>query len=107
MSTLPLVIDFKDIDKDSIPLVGGKGANLGEMLKAGFPVPNGFAVTVPAYELFLQENDIATKIYEILESVDVEDPSQLESAARRIQKLLIVLSFPMLFLEILLSHTKN
>jgi phosphoenolpyruvate synthase/pyruvate phosphate dikinase len=62
MSTLPLVIDFKDINKDSIPLVGGKGANLGEMTKAGFPVPGGFAVTVPSYELFLKENDIAIKI---------------------------------------------
>mgnify|MGYP001597150263 FL=1 len=107
MSTLPLVIDFKDIDKDSIPLVGGKGANLGEMLKAGFPVPNGFAVTVPAYELFLQENDIATKIYEILESVDVEDPSQLESAARRIQKIINSSKFPdAVFRDLVKSYKK-
>lgn len=94
MSTLPLVIAFKDIDKDSIPLVGGKGANLGEMTKAGFPVPNGFAVTVPSYELFLKENDIATKIYEILDVTDVEDPAQLESAAKKIQKLINTSNFP-------------
>lgn len=94
MTNLPLVIDFKDIDKDDISLVGGKGANLGEMAKAGFPVPNGFAVTVPSYELFLKENNISTKIYEILEVIDVEDPAQLESAAKRIQKIVNTSRFP-------------
>jgi len=63
MTSLPLVVKFKDIDKEDLSLVGGKGANLGEMTKAGFPVPPGFAVTVPSYELFLSENDISTKIY--------------------------------------------
>jgi len=94
MTNLPLVIDFKDIDKSDISLVGGKGANLGEMTKAGFPVPGGFAVTVPAYELFLKENNIATKIYEILEVTDVEDPTQLESASKKIQKIVNTSKFP-------------
>jgi len=94
MTNLPLVIDFKDIDKDDISLVGGKGANLGEMTKAGFPVPNGFAVTVPSYELFLRESGVAKTIYEILEVTDVEDPSQLENSARKIQKLINTSKFP-------------
>lgn len=94
MSTLPLVVDFKDIDKDSLSLVGGKGANIGEMVKNGFPVPGGFAVTVPAYDLFLKENDIAKKIYEILEIIDVEDPTQLEDASKKIQKLINASKFP-------------
>jgi len=49
------ILFFNQIDKDDLPLVGGKGANLGEMTKAGFPVPNGFAVTVAAYDAFLDE----------------------------------------------------
>ena len=107
MTNLPLVIDFKDIDKDDISLVGGKGANLGEMTKAGFPVPNGFAVTVPAYELFLKENDIATKIYEILEVTDVEDPAQLESAAKRTQKIVNTSKFPeSVFTDLVKSYKK-
>ncbi len=107
MTNLPLVIDFKDIDKDSITLVGGKGANLGEMYKEGFPVPNGFAVTVPAYELFLQENGVAKKIYEILESVDVEDPAQLENASRRIQKIVNTSRFPeSVFKDLVKSYKK-
>lgn len=107
MSTLPLVIDFKDIDKDSTSLVGGKGANLGEMVKAGFPVPNGFAVTVPSYELFLKENNIASKIYEILEITNVEDPAQLEEASKKIQKIINTSKFPeSVFSELVKSYKK-
>ena len=40
---------FKDVTKEDIPLVGGKGANLGEMTRAGFPVPTGFIITSAAY----------------------------------------------------------
>ncbi len=87
MSALPIVVDFKSIDKHDTPLVGGKGANLGEMTKAGFPVPGGFAITINAYDLFLKENDIAKKIYDILGTTDVNDPSQLGEASKRIQKM--------------------
>ncbi len=107
MITLPLVIDFKDIDKDSLSLVGGKGANLGEMTKAGFPVPGGFAVTVPAYDLFLKENDISAKIYEILGTTDVNDPTQLESASKRIQKIIKSSKFPeAVFKDVTKSYKK-
>src|SRR3989339_850399 len=85
---------FKDIDKEDLSLVGGKGANLGEMTKAGFPVPNGFAVTVPAYDLFLKENDISSKIYDILAVTNVNDPAQLENASKKLQKLINTSKFP-------------
>jgi pyruvate,water dikinase len=107
MPTLPLVVDFKDTDKESIPLVGGKGANIGEMVKNGFPVPAGFAVTVPAYDLFLKENDISKKIYEILEVIDEEDPIQLESASKKIQKLINTSTFPTeVFKDLIKSYKK-
>ena len=107
MPQLPLVADFKDIDKDDLSLVGGKGANLGEMTKAGFPVPPGFAVTVPSYELFLSENDISTKIYDILAITDVNDPAQLESASKRLQKLVSSSRFPeSVFKEVNKSYKK-
>lgn len=61
MSNLPITSFFKDIDKHDTPIVGGKGANLGEMTKIGLPVPNGFAVTIEAYDRFLAENEIAKK----------------------------------------------
>ena len=39
------VVWFKDVDKEDGPTVGGKGANLGELTRAGLPVPPGFIVT--------------------------------------------------------------
>lgn len=95
MSTAkPLIAFFKDIDKHDIPLVGGKGANLGEMWDAGFPVPNGFAVTVPSYELFLEHNQIFAKINDMLRPVDVNQPDQLQAVSKRIEKLIYECEIP-------------
>ncbi|KKT53871.1 MAG: Phosphoenolpyruvate synthase [Candidatus Woesebacteria bacterium GW2011_GWA1_44_23] len=62
---------------------------MGEMTQAGFPVPNGFAITIKAYDLFLKENDIVKKIYDILASIDANDPAQLDSASKRIEKMIV------------------
>lgn len=94
MPKLPLVADFKNLDKDDTELVGGKGANLAEISRAGFPVPDGFVVTVEAYDLFLQENDLIKKIYGILDVLDVNDPAQLEQASRKIQKIVLSSKVP-------------
>lgn len=94
MITLPIIRFFKDIDKHDTPLVGGKSANLGEMTRAGFPVPDGFAITINAYDAFLEENQIAKKIYEILSVTDVNDPAQLGQASSKIQKIIESAKFP-------------
>jgi pyruvate,water dikinase len=87
MSAPGYVVDFKDIDKGDVALVGGKNANLGEMIKAGFPVPPGFAITIHAYDLFLEENKIVDRIYKTLSSTDVDDPAQLQNASGSIKRL--------------------
>lgn len=43
------VVAFADLDRTSVPVAGGKGANLGELTRAGFPVPPGFVITADAY----------------------------------------------------------
>lgn len=88
MSAQQLTSFFKDIDKNDLASVGGKGANLGEMTKAGFPVPNGFAVTVESYNIFLQKNDISNKINEVLKGIDVDKPEELELASKNVQKII-------------------
>ncbi len=85
MSARPLILFFKDIDKHDTAIVGGKGANLGEMTQAGFPVPNGFAVTVWAYDLFLDENDLRSFLKSELDKLDVADSDELDIVAARIQ----------------------
>src|SRR3989344_2750324 len=88
MTSLPFIINFKDIDKGDVELVGGKNANLGEMIKAGFPVPPGFAITIHAYDLLLEENDLVKKIYGILDAIDVDEPTQLGNASRQIKRMI-------------------
>jgi pyruvate,water dikinase len=81
----PQIAFFNEIDKEDIPLVGGKAANLGEMTKADFPVPRGFAITVVSYDIFLDRNDLRGKIDKIIEQVDVDKPEQLQDASEKVQ----------------------
>lgn len=83
-----LVVPLSKIRKDDTSLVGGKGANLGEMISAGFPVPNGFALTVYAYDLFLKENAIYSKIFELLKDLDVSNTDRLGDASKKIQTII-------------------
>ena len=83
------VLWFDDLKKEDIPIVGGKNANLGEMLYEGIPVPPGFAVTAYAYKTFITETKIEEEIYNILKEniKGLRNPQQLEKASRRIRKL--------------------
>jgi len=91
----PLVVYFNDIDKDDLSLVGGKGANLGEMTKAGFPVPGGFAVTVASYDMFLDENGIRDEINKILKNVDRHNSDELTKASKKIEKIVMKGKLPL------------
>jgi pyruvate, water dikinase len=53
-----------DIGKESVPVAGGKGANLGELTRAGFPVPPGFVVTADAYLRAMEEAGVRTELRE-------------------------------------------
>ena len=46
-----LTLPFTAIDRGALAVAGGKAANLGELVRAEFPVPAGFCVTTAAYEL--------------------------------------------------------
>jgi pyruvate,water dikinase len=91
-----LVIPFEELRKGDIPLVGGKNANLGEMLQAGIPVPPGFAVTAYAYKKFITETDIAEKIYKVIKEtvIDINDPKQYEEASKKIRKIIEATPMP-------------
>ncbi|MEM3730304.1 MAG: phosphoenolpyruvate synthase [Candidatus Bathyarchaeia archaeon] len=85
-----LVIWFENLRKADIPLVGGKNANLGEMLNAGIPVPPGFAITAYSYKKFIEETGISTKIYDIIRETvtNPSDPKQYEIASKKIRELI-------------------
>ena len=79
---------FNEIDKDDVGLVGGKGANLGEMVKSGFPVPKGFCTTSDAYWYFIESNNLKKQIENILKPVNANDPRQLNEASQRIRRII-------------------
>lgn len=88
------VLWFKDINKNDIPLVGGKGANLGEMVKAGIPVPDGFVVTAKAYFDFINSTSIKKKIMTELSGLDVDDSDKLMEASERIKTAILQADMP-------------
>ncbi|AGK60540.1 phosphoenolpyruvate synthase [Archaeoglobus sulfaticallidus PM70-1] len=81
------VLWFDEIDKDDVPLVGGKGANLGELFRNEIPVPNGFVVDSKTYRHFIEVTGIKEKIEKMLEGIDVEDTDALTKTSQDIRKL--------------------
>lgn len=74
---------FDEIDQKDLPLVGGKGANLGEMTKAGFPIPYGFCVTTKSYQEFLSLNHLQSFITEGIKDASPDTISQVGETLRR------------------------
>ncbi len=85
----PLLVWFKEVGKEDVGLVGGKGANLGEMTQAGFPVPPGFIVTSAAYFNYIKENNFAEKIHQVLKNLDRNDNKALNKASEDVKKIIM------------------
>ena len=77
-----------DAASATLPLVGGKGANLSRLARAGFPVPNGFMLTTPMYQAFVEANAIEERISAILsETATPGDVAASERASAAIRAL--------------------
>ncbi len=92
--SLPYLVNFEDVDRHDIGLVGGKGANLGEMIKNGFPVPPGFIVTSESYYHILEVNNLKPKIKEIISNLDASNPKNLNHVSHQIKKLILHAKIP-------------
>ncbi len=72
-----------------LPQVGGKNSSLGEMIGQlaglGVSVPGGFATTADAFRAFIAHNDLSTRIFDRLATLDVEDVDALVAAGRQIR----------------------
>jgi pyruvate,water dikinase len=78
---------FADVGKDDVSIVGGKGASLGEMSKAGIPVPPGFVVTAQAYQEFVSQ--VQSELMSKLAGLDVEDSEKLDKIAVECQQIIL------------------
>ena len=88
------ILHFHEMDKDALPLVGGKGANLGEMTRAGFPVPQGFCVTTSAYRAFLGTSDRMEHFFTRLEQVAADRLDEIRALGEQIRSHLKSLPVP-------------
>ncbi len=79
------IVWFDQVGREAVPLVGGKGANLGELTQAQIPVPPGFVVTTAAYRAFLVETGLEGRIAAMIEGLDVEDDEALQRVSCEIR----------------------
>ena len=70
----------------TLATVGGKGANLAKLARAGFPVPGGFLVTTAAYQTFVTTNHIDDAIRGALQGIQMDDPAALARASAQIRQ---------------------
>ena len=78
---------FEDLSREDIPSVGGKGANLGELTQAGFPVPGGFVVTAEGYIAAMDEAGVRDDLRRGFGQAcaTAGDPAALAAAAEELQ----------------------
>ena len=76
---------FDELGRDDIEQAGGKGANLGELTRAGLPVPPGFVIVTDAYRGYVADHELTDKIAELARPTD--DPTAYESSSDSIRAL--------------------
>ena len=83
------VVWFKNLGIKDVDRVGGKNASLGEMIsnlsQSGVRVPGGFATTATAYDDFLEQDNLKSRIDTLLADLDVDDLNALTHAGQTIR----------------------
>ena len=95
---MEFLVWFDKLGIKDVPRVGGKNASLGEMISAlslkGVHIPAGFATTAEAYRYFLQQDGLDQRIYQLLDSLDIEDVTALGKAGAQIRDSIMAAQFP-------------
>lgn len=98
MSEKPLVLDLNQVDLGMINVVGGKNASLGEMIRhlsaRGIRVPDGFVITVHAFQAYLEHNHLRERIDEQLLGLDTSDIISLRKRGSLIRNMVADGTFP-------------
>ncbi len=94
MSIKKHIVWFEEVGKHDVGIVGGKGANLGEMVNASLPIPYGFIITAQAYFDFIKEAGIKNKIMSLLSKLNYESSHELAQASKHIGEIIISLDLP-------------
>ncbi|ORM74037.1 phosphoenolpyruvate synthase [Pantoea wallisii] len=85
-----LVLWYNQLGMHDVDRVGGKNASLGEMItnlsSLGVSVPNGYATTSYAFNLFLDQSGLNQRIYDLLDKTDIDDVAELAQAGKQIRQ---------------------
>lgn len=89
------ILSFAEVDKNSLGLVGGKGANLGELARIeGLSVPGGFCVTTEAYRDIVERDDVVQLLLEHLSAVNPVDRKSIGSISAKIRSVIEAVALP-------------
>ena len=86
--------NFKEISKEDTKTAGGKGASLGEMLRASIPVPPGFVVLASAFDKFLKDTDAIIEEDAMLDRIDIKSTENVEEQAEIMRDVILKKKFP-------------
>ena len=92
--TQSVVIQFSDIAPGDIERVGGKGANLGKLSRAGLRVPEGFCVATPAFWSFVSEDRVFDEAIATFDGLDANDIQAVRAPAAALRAHLTTKQFP-------------
>ena len=85
---------FTELSLDDEDRVGGKGANLGELTRAGFPVPPGFVIGSGAFLQAMAGGEVRVEMARALHHVDPDDATALEAVADHLRQLVRKVGIP-------------
>ena len=88
------IVWFEEVGKGDVGIVGGKGANLGEMVNASLPIPYGFIITAQAYFDFVKQAGIQNKIMSLLSKINCENSEELNQASKHISDIILSSELP-------------
>lgn len=92
------VLWFEQVGIADVPLVGGKNASLGEMIRQltpqGVNVPTGFATTAYAFRYFMEKAGLKNRLHRLLADLDVENINNLRERGRQARTLILDTPFP-------------
>lgn len=91
---MEFIRNFTKLNNADAALAGGKGASLGEMTRAGIPVPPGFVILSESFEEFLHRTDLIQEIDAILQNLNHKEIHLIEKASEKIRELILSKEMP-------------
>lgn len=104
---MPFILGSTNLGKANVKEVGGKGANMAEMINAGFPVPSVFFITVEAFDKFVEENELKPQIMNVIGKIDFTNVDSIKDASNEIQKLILNARMPLKIKDTIIDAYKK